>query len=393
MGTEVKFFHSNMVAAPVLSGTAGAVLGILDACLADGFDTKSVTSGAIAGGIATINWSGSFSGEAEAVVLVAGLTPSGLNGERRVLTKSGTSLTFATGLADGSITVGSGTVKMAPLGWAKTYTGTNKRAYKPSDVAATGCLLRIDDAGTTTCRAVGYETMSDVDTGTGPFPTAAQLSGGTYWPKSSAADATSRPWMVVGDSRGFYFWCAPSTSQSNLNGVAQGFGDLASFKASDAYACVMCGSASSGISTAASPVASDLLYAQPATYASAVGWVARSYTATGTSKDGRQSSSYAVVNGYSGQVLNTFPYPNAADNGLMVSEVLFMEQSPVVLRGLLPGIYHSPQLITVGTFATFDKITGAGPLAGKTLLTARVGSPNNVNQGFGFFDITGPWVR
>jgi hypothetical protein len=67
--------------------------------------------------------------------------------------------------------------------------------------------------------------MSDVNTGTGPFPTAAQVAGGGYWEKSGAAGSTARNWIVVGDERAFYWWCVPNaattiTSQGSCEGSA-----------------------------------------------------------------------------------------------------------------------------------------------------------------------------
>jgi hypothetical protein len=47
-------------------------------------------------------------------------------------------------------------------------------------------------------RASGYESMSDVNTGTGPFPTAAQVAGGGYWEKS----ARPAPRRAIGSSWG-----------------------------------------------------------------------------------------------------------------------------------------------------------------------------------------------
>jgi hypothetical protein len=46
--------------------------------------------------------------------------------------------------------------------------------------------------------------MTDVDTGTDPFPTNTQVSGGGYIRKSSLANATTRAWTAIADSRGLY---------------------------------------------------------------------------------------------------------------------------------------------------------------------------------------------
>ncbi len=404
MGTEVKYFHSGMVGAPVVSGTAGALLSLLDAVLVDGFDTKAVVSGAIVSGVATLNFSGSHSSEVDTVILVAGATPSGLNGEQRVTAKSGTSVSFATGLADGSIT-GSVTIKMAPLGWTKPYTGTNKRVYKPSDVAATGCCLRVDDGEALTGRLLGYESMSDVDTGVGQFPTNTWLSGvglpissaassGVVWPRSSAAGASARPWYVWGDSRGFYYYNAPNASFP-AHGVIYGFGDFKPFKSGDAWACHLAGSQSGSIvsTTNANILSHELGIAQGTVYASS-NWIPRSYTGVGGAVDCLQTSAFAIGLGNSGSASyngRLYPYPNGPDNSLILSEVIWHQVPGTVFRGILPGIYHSPQ--TGFTFTSGEKLDGSGVYAGKKLMTARTGQTGGAGWGIVFMDITGPWSR
>src|SRR5690606_18510430 len=91
----------------------------------------------------------------------------------------------------------------AGAGWAREFTGTNKAVFR----AATGnrLRLRVDDTGTTEARAVGYESMTDVDTGTLAFPTNGQVAGGLYIRKSNTADNTARPWVLIATGTAFYF--------------------------------------------------------------------------------------------------------------------------------------------------------------------------------------------
>src|SRR5574337_1555206 len=95
----VNVYRSSDASAPVLTGQAGSLITVLDACLISGYGSKS------------------------------------------------------------------------PAGWVKPYSGTNLAAYR----AATGnqFYFRVDDSGTVEARISGYETMSDVNTGTGQFPTTA----------------------------------------------------------------------------------------------------------------------------------------------------------------------------------------------------------------------------
>lgn len=387
--TSVKVFHSAMTSAPVLSGSAGALLSVLDSCLADGWGTKSMTTGSIASGVATINFTGSAAPEVGSVILVAGATPSGLNGEKKVTAVGSGLVSFATTEADGSIT-GTVTFKMAALGWTKSYTGANKRAFKSGDIAATGCLLRVDDSGTTTARMVGYEAMTDVDTGTGPFPTSAQQSGGYYWPKSNAADTSARNWVLVGDERTFYLYVSPHPTTFATQGVTFVFGDLLSYKSGDAYGCVLSGGDASTVISTTSTISSCAGFAQPVSTGISVA-VARSHLGIGGAQTGYQTSAHAFGNAYSSTTAynsRSYVFPNGADNGLLLSEVIY--SSNAALRGVLPGLYHTPLLVG-SYFSTRDTIAGTGAFSGKSMMALRCGSPGAATFGTSFMDITGPW--
>ena len=67
--TSVKVFHSAMNGAPTLSGSAGALLSVLDSCLSDGWGSKTMTTGAISGGVATLNYTSTAAPEVGSVIL------------------------------------------------------------------------------------------------------------------------------------------------------------------------------------------------------------------------------------------------------------------------------------------------------------------------------------
>ena len=75
MSTSVKHFRSNMTGAPTLNGVAGALIGVLDACLVNGFNLKTIDSLAVAAGVATASVGGGHGYEPDTVVLIAGATP------------------------------------------------------------------------------------------------------------------------------------------------------------------------------------------------------------------------------------------------------------------------------------------------------------------------------
>ncbi|MCK9988853.1 MAG: hypothetical protein AzoDbin1_05325, partial [Azoarcus sp.] len=165
INNAVRSYNNTMANAPQLSGTSGTLIAVLKACLEDGFDPRAINSISVSGGIATATISAGNPFAANEVIRVAGVTGalSALNGDWRLASGGPTTFTFDVGsLPDGNAT-GTITALRAPAGWVQASAATNKSALKSGDVTATGKLLRIDDAGATYARVVGYETMSDVD--------------------------------------------------------------------------------------------------------------------------------------------------------------------------------------------------------------------------------------
>ena len=233
-------FDSSQPGAPVLSGTAGALRTLLKACLVDGVGAGAVATLTVSGGIATATYAGAHPFKVGYVAQFAGATPAGLNGDKVILSVTGTSVTFAApGVPDGAAT-GTITSKAAPAGWQELFAGAlvNVIALKPSVVEATGCVLRVDDTGTNNARVRAYEAMSDISTGVGMTPLESQAAGGLWWPKSATANATARAWILVADARGFYLAVAPAGGDRYTLLFA---GDIASLKSGDAYGYLLTG--------------------------------------------------------------------------------------------------------------------------------------------------------
>ena len=385
--TSVKFIHSNMVGAPVLNGVAGAMISLLDAALKDGFGSGTVDSVVIAGGIGIVTRSAGHPMEVGTVALLAGATVTGgtINGEQKALTITGTTWTFdATGISNQTAT-GTITQKVAPLGWTKAFTGTNLAAYKSSDVTATGCLLRVDDTGAQDARVVGYETMSDVNTGTGPFPSSAQISGGGYWPKSATANSTARSWVLAGDGKLFFLF-VQYTAGSTLNSLTAVFGDPLAVKSPDSYACMLACSEISPVGTAAGTRnVSEFDYADQSTTPGTV-FMPRAYTGLGGSVSMRKSFPLIVgsAGARSGNVTGGLPYPNYADGGVYIQSPYVLDGPSLVLRAAVPGLYCSPQTIGSAVFTNREEVTGVTGLSGRSLRALNT-------AGVVFVDSTGPW--
>jgi len=386
MGTKTKLFTSAMSGAPVLSGTAGALVGVLDSCLVTGFGTQTASALVVASGVATATVPTTPSAQVGSVILVAGATPSGLNGEQRVTAVGANSVSFATALGDQSAT-GTITVKLAPAGWTKTFSGTNLAAYKGDTVLGTGCLLRVDDTSAQFAKVIGYESMTDIATGLGLFPSTAQFNGGLWWSKSNAASAAARPWIVVADDRGVFFFVKNADTSGEYQGYY--FGDILSLKSNDPYACVL-------RANSASRVASVTAMVDSLEYADGTGSGEGLYIARAANTLGGSVKAFATpvltytqaLTHYTGS--GGWPYPGAVDNGLLLTPILIWS-AIVGLRGYYPGLRSSPQ-ITNGAFATGDKIAGSGDMVGKTVTVIKLGAPTaGAGQGVVFIDTLSDW--
>jgi hypothetical protein len=158
----VTVYRSTDASAPVLNGTTGTLISVLDACLVNGYGSKPAA------------------------------------------------------------------------GWTKAFSGTNLAAYKMG--GSIGHYLRVDDSGPGSsgaqeARLRGFVTMSDVNTGTGPFPTVAQLSAGVIVRKSSIPDSTARTWLIVADNKTLYMWVFTGDAADRQYGWS--FGEFFSLNPTD----------------------------------------------------------------------------------------------------------------------------------------------------------------
>lgn len=379
--SSVKYLHSAMTGAPTLNGTAGSLIAVLDACLVNGFGSGVVDSIVVSGGIATVARSQGHPFEVDSIAEITGATPGALNGLKRVLSVPNiNTYTFdATGVSN-QTAGGTITHKLAGAGWLKQFSSTNLAAYKSSNVASTGCLMRVDDTGTTNARVVGYESMTDISTNlVGPFPTAAQVSGGVFWAKSASADATSRPWVIVADDRAFYMFV--NYGAALTNSITMHFGDFLSNKSPDAYGCSICAPGSSIVGAGSS--STDLALNTEATAASQ--WIARGVSGLGSSATCRRNVVMPMVTGAVFSGAGSFAFPNPADNGIYLCPFSLIENAGTLsYRGNLPGMYFVPQNVS-NSFSTRDPLTGVTSFPGRSFRAIANGS------GALFADITGPW--
>lgn len=260
----------------------------------------------------------------------------------------------------------------AAAGWAREFTGTNKAVFR----AASGnrLRLRVDDTGSQEARIVGYETMTDVDTGTNPFPTVAQQSGGLYVRKSDTADATVRAWYLVATGVMFYLFIDTGSSTTDPGTVwtaarasGMAFGEFTSFKSGDTYNTIIIAQTATGANgfrLGAINVSSS--------YAAITGhFVARNAAATvgaiTVSKCSAMFCQHGDQNtiGYGNSVSTVYAYPDNVSGGLLISPVAIEEANGTspALRGILPGFWNPLHNVPANHFDTFS---GSGGTAGKS---------------------------
>lgn len=383
--TSVKHAYSSMTGAPAIGGTAGSLIGALDAFLVNGWGAKAVDSVAISNGVCRLSFaSGKSAAEIHAVIQVSGATPAGLNGEQRVTAVANGWVEFKTALPDGAVT-GSISFKMAPLGWEKVFTASNKAVYRPVDPHGTRPFIRIDDSNATYARVQMFESMTDVDTGLGAAP--ASL-GGYYWHRIYSGNS-ARYWLLMGDSRGFYFVNAPSDAAAinaatcaQYGMVSHYVGDINSHRSGDAWCGFLSGASTSLGSSNQGCVFQDDSNAGMA--------VQRASTGIGISQPTQR---VVLGGGVSGRQGAYGSFPARANNGLFLSEIAIGDagwsNGP---RGVMPGAYHSLQSGVVAALGGDIQFTdGQGAFLGKKMLSISIGDPGSTAQGLSFFDVTGPW--
>lgn len=257
----------------------------------------------------------------------------------------------------------------AAAGWAKSFAGSSKAAYR----APTGNrhYLRVDDAGPgggtfKEARMTGYLTMSDVDTGTGPFPTAAQGVGGVAMVvcrKSISADATARTWICLADARTFYLFIV-SEGAAVYNSFC--FGEFFNVAAVPAgFHSIIIGRDVENSATATNDRFDSLTAVQSAL---AGHFIPSSYSGSGNSRTAGQCLPIAAS---SSNKFGILTYPNSPDGALYIQPVWVNDPVSVILLGRMRGLWTTSH--TAASFPDGTTFSGSGDLAGKTFLVVKPG--------------------
>lgn len=421
----VKWFHSGMQGAPVMSNQWGDMISVLDACLVTGFNLKAVDAITSAGGIATVSIPTGHLFKQDQVILISGCEQAQYNGEQRVLSVTSNTLTYAVSGNPQSPATTQGTIqcKMAPLGWEKAFSGVNKAAYRSLDPASPRHFLRVDDSlkanqgfgnydtGWAKWANVGIcENMTDIDTIVG-----AQAPFDPIWPeqnwKSRASDhfgwhkwyhgrtvgyetygdsgAGARQWVIVGDGRLFYFYTTYAPGYNWYTMVGYCFGDPISFKPGDAYGTILqaedAWSTNSHQSYPGQNMGNGGVFNESLDWAGKV--MLKDYTQVGNPiRWGVCSLNTNNGRPYSGGGQGV-PWPNGPDFALWLMPT-YIRQENGHIRGMMPGARWVLQDRPYSNLSIIENVTNE---PGKKFLMVRYNWASEGERGTVAFDITGPW--
>ena len=140
----IHYFQSNQPGAPQLAGQTGSVIAILNACLLNGFNLRTLTSITRVGTVATVVADAGHGFRNNDVVHVAGANQSAYNGKVRIREVTTNGFKFDVAGDPATPATGSLTAKVASLDWESVFNATNKAVYRSKDVTTTRLLLRID---------------------------------------------------------------------------------------------------------------------------------------------------------------------------------------------------------------------------------------------------------
>lgn len=397
--TAPQYYANTQGSAPTLTNATGSLVGILDAILVKGFPTQSITTLTHSAGVISANKT-AHGYSVNDIISVSGAVEDEYNGRVTVATvPDADNFTYAPAVSNPASSPATGTILAstasgkAAAGWQLAYTGTNTRSYRARFGARMS--LGVDDSALAyNTRVRGFETMTAagvaVGSGTGPFPTDAQVSGGLFAQKTDNTAGT-RAWQAYADDRTLYMSC-------DVNNGGQhnqwGFGDFVSYKSGDAYNAFICGKTSS-VTSAAGNQLGILTSGFDATVA---GWyVPRPYSQAGSSQvvgcKGDLARASQPFNGY-GATPNSDvqAWPSTIDGSVHLARLMLQEPSGI--RGHFRGMWQCCHIWTTmngAGVAYYDTFAGSGSISSRTFRLHPVYYAGSVIWGVVPFEYSDTW--
>lgn len=371
----VRVFRNSDSSAPALStgsaGVAGELTALLDAVLVTGYPTQGIESITRTGSTATVTITahGYSNGN---IVSISGADEDEYNGNQTVANVAADTFDFtvagspATPAVSSLMLASNGTTA---LGWKLAFTGVNLRAYQSR--VGNQHYLRVDHNSWAHTGALrGYETMSDVSTGTGPFPTVAQHTNGLGISVANSGGAGEKPWTVIGDESSFHINIFSGGPASATPKTAH-FGELTKYLPSDPYSTCIIGSINPQTGTLNGQefgIVKTNIFGAAATGM----YMARSYTgilgAVAVMMITEQTRADMTTSGLCTPGGSCLTYPAPLDGGLHIQRFMIAE-SDSGLRGLFRGAWFlCHERTQIATFGIIDGVQfeGSSGIVGRT---------------------------
>lgn len=196
--TSVRTFSSSDVGAPQLgaSPVKGELMAVLKACLVTGYNATPVSTVSCSGNILTLTCANGHGLKKDHIIDISGASVAAFNGEFRVQSCTATTLNvYVPGASLPSTSGGTMSVKQASAGWSAPFENASTLVLKAARPvgSALDAFFRLSHAASNNSVMIrGFESMTDVDSGTDPFPTLSQRPTGAFISRS----ASGRFWYV-----------------------------------------------------------------------------------------------------------------------------------------------------------------------------------------------------
>lgn len=337
-------------------GQAGQMIAILDACLVNGYGDQPVSI-TRSGSVATIVLTEPHTDSRTNRYAISGCTEGEYNGTHRVTVVDAYTYTFEVTGTPASPATGSPVGRKPPAGWTKAFSGTNKAAYKMG-AGSNGLYMRLDDSGAGPTKPWrGYEQMSSVDIGSGPFPTVAQHAAPTMRVGENNA-LYDEDWTIFADETYFLLVMQHGDISTDLP-IATAMADFDSVVPGDAFNTLISvhtsGANNFGLNISSAGIGAS--------------------SATNTVARGIDGLSGATLFGYmspdhGGRSGGTMTYPNAADNAIYMERRRITHVTPnPLIRGIDKYAYGTPHIEAFLPHLT--AFGGSGDFAGKEFIVVQ----------------------
>ena len=237
----------------------------------------------------------------------------------------------------------------AAAGWTNPYNSGSTIAVFRSPTGTKQRYLRVVDSGYNAsvgyreARCRGYEVMTAVSTGTGLFPTTAQVAGNgiPYMYGLASGNPYINDWILVATEAMFHLYVNTgdnATVVSYYSNVLT-FGDFISYKAGDSYNTIIRTGNDGDI-----PYYGGSLCSSLNSPSNSMAYIARKQTQTGTAEYVTFGSN-TLFNSSTYMGGGGIPYPNRPDSGLVLSNIFLINPDIVgsganaYIAGVVPGIW------------------------------------------------------